>query len=414
MSRIQQTSSFDFAVLPQPKLVRARTAGAIISSPESRQPISPGDLDEGIANLAATVVINRDGADIDIPSERRRVQEEAIAIVATAICTVLDRVQEQAAAAVAAVVATVLERDFSWKCCICLEQQSGAEPRQTGLCGDHACSETFCHTCLEAYFSHAASYSRFTVLPVRCPAERCGRRVPTERWARLAPSQSFQEYEKGARNSLNYRCPSCHEADSLLVDCVVDQECRAHAVEEFLAQNRRSSFSAERLLRRCWAAFSIGTATADEVLDALLTVLGCHSILDLQARLFRQALGLIPDIERRCALHLACIRRHPLIWTPCCGVAVCLRCQIAGHHEGMTCEEVQRQELEVECQFCPSCGVPTQKTEGCDHIICLCGENWEWQQAPEAAEDWVAPAADDWAAPAGDDWAAPNNAANAW
>merc|ERR1711977_207593 len=148
-----------------------------------------------------------------------------------------------------------------------------------------------------------------------------------------------------------------------------------------------------------------------------LAVVGCDSILDLRPRVLRKALQLVPDIERRCALHLACVRRHPLIWTPCCGAAVCLRCQVAGHHEGMTCEEVQRNQLEIECQFCPSCGVPTQKTEGCDHIICLCGADWEWQN-PESAlpeENWAAPPpADNWALPAEDDWGHPVTAANAW
>merc|ERR1711977_459793 len=145
-----------------------------------------------------------------------------------------------------------------------------------------------------------------------------------------------------------------------------------------------------------------------------LAVVGCDSILDLRPRVLRKALQLVPDIERRCALHLACVRRHPAIWTPCCAAEVCMRCQIAGHHEGMTCEEVQRNQLEVECQFCPSCGVPTQKTEGCDHIICLCGQNWDWQQSGVAAEDWgaaedraAAAAAEDWAAPAEEDWSAP-------
>merc|ERR1712224_362415 len=124
--------------------------------------------------------------------------------------------------------------------------------------------------------------------------------------------------------------------------------------------------------------------------------MGCNSILDLSARQLRGVLSLIPDVERRCALHLACLRRYPLIWTPCCGAEICWRCQISGHHPGMTCEEFQRNELAVDCQFCPACGVATQKTEGCSHIICLCGENWDWQNSDADAAalqdggDWAA------------------------
>lgn len=391
---------------PQPTLVRASTVGAVMSSQEALEPPSRNELIENPANVAAAVVamiIKRVGADAS----------------STAI---YDDCRSAATAVVAMVVERVRFGIFSWKCCICLEQQSGSTLRYNSLCGNPACNDTFCSTCLQAYFTDAASYSRFTVLPLRCPAAECRRRVPTERWANLVPAETLEAYQKGARDSLNFRCPSCHDADSLMVDVVIDHEHRAEAIESFLAQNRRSSFCAERLLRRSWAAFSAGTATADQVLDALLAVLGCNSMLDLSAKQLRQVLSFIPDVERRCALHLACLRKHPLIWTPCCGAEICFRCQLAGHHDGMTCEEIQRNELEVKCQFCPSCGVPTQKTEGCDHIICLCGADWEWQHDEVSADDaWVAPAADDrravavddWGT-AADDWAAPTAAADDW
>merc|ERR550537_841102 len=97
--------------------------------------------------------------------------------------------------AATAVVAMVVERVrfgiFSWKCCICLDQQSGSTLRYNSLCGNLACNDTFCSTCLQAYFTDAASYSRFTVLPLRCPAAECRRRVPTERWANLVPAETF-------------------------------------------------------------------------------------------------------------------------------------------------------------------------------------------------------------------------------
>lgn len=302
--------------------------------------------------------------------------------------------------AAAVVVAAMFQKIFSWKCCICLEEQSGSDLCHTGLCGSNACTDSFCRSCLEAYFSDATSYSRFTVLPIRCPAAECRRRVPTERWAKLVPVEILEAYHKGAKDSLTFRCPECHESGSLIVENVTDPQFRAEAVEDFLVHNRRSPFHAERLFRRRWAAFSTGASTVDQLLDALLAVLGCGSIDDLSARVLRRVLLLIPDVERRCALHLACLRRHPLIWTPCCGATICWRCQVAGGHDGMTCEEFQRDQLAIECQFCPGCGVATQRTEGCNHIICPCGENWSWQEGVPA-EDWGAPGdAEDWAVPA--------------
>ena len=32
-------------------------------------------------------------------------------------------------------------------------------------------------------------------------------------------------------------------------------------------------------------------------------------------------------------------------------------------------------------QWCPECGVPTVKSEGCNHIICVCGASWQWQKS---------------------------------
>jgi len=377
---MQRTSSLAFAVPQMPKLARAYTADAIMSSKYILpDPSTYEDPNENVATAAAVIasVISRVSANAELASGG--LQDECRN------------------------TATVYGSEVrSWKCCICLEQHSGLDSCYEGLCGSRDCNDAFCGVCVSAYFADAASYSRFTVLPIRCPAAGCKRRVPTERWAKLAPSESFEAYEQGARASLNFRCPECHEAGSLLVDHYIDGGLRTEAVENFLALYRRSSFAAERALRRRWRDFAVGIATPNEMLDALLAVLGCASILDLKPAQLRGALSLIPDVERRCALHLACVRRHPQIWTPCCGAAVCLRCQLAGHHEGMTCEEVQRDQLEVECQFCPSCGVATQKTEGCSHIICLCGADWEWKEEFDgSAEDWAAPApADDWGAPA--------------
>lgn len=40
--------------------------------------------------------------------------------------------------------------------------------------------------------------------------------------------------------------------------------------------------------------------------------------------------------------------------------------------------------------FCPHCGVPTVKSEGCDHMLCVCGTDWTWGEDPlmVAFESW--------------------------
>mmetsp|Transcript_168280 Transcript_168280/g.540643 ORF Transcript_168280/g.540643 Transcript_168280/m.540643 type:complete len:425 (-) Transcript_168280:150-1424(-) len=96
-------------------------------------------------------------------------------------------------------------------------------------------------------------------------------------------------------------------------------------------------------------------------------------------RLAEDVLPLIDDVERRTALHLAQLRRYPKIWTPCCHMEYCFKCQVGSWHDGRTCEQVLEREAAVEVQFCEGCGVPTQRTEGCSHMICLCGASWTWE-----------------------------------
>merc|ERR1712014_313592 len=91
-------------------------------------------------------------------------------------------------------------------------------------------------------------------------------------------------------------------------------------------------------------------------------------------------LRIIPDIERRVALQLAFLRRWPFLNHTGCGRAcqMCFKCKTSGHHSD-TCEQQQRRELKVDLQFCPACGVATQKTEGCNQMVCVCGKYWEWR-----------------------------------
>lgn len=100
-----------------------------------------------------------------------------------------------------------------------------------------------------------------------------------------------------------------------------------------------------------------------------------------------KVLSLFLDLERRCALQLELLRKYPKISVPCCGTHHCFLCKITGHHAGRTCEEVQRAAFGQECQYCPSCGVPTLRTEGCDHIICPCGRNWHWDNSRPEPDD---------------------------
>jgi hypothetical protein len=64
------------------------------------------------------------------------------------------------------------------------------------------------------------------------------------------------------------------------------------------------------------------------------------------------------------------------------------RCQLGEFHEGVNCEdmfeglEVLEREGDTSeggsVRPCPECLVPTFRSEGCNHMICPCGADWDW------------------------------------
>lgn len=96
----------------------------------------------------------------------------------------------------------------------------------------------------------------------------------------------------------------------------------------------------------------------------------------------------VSDIERRLVLHIALLKRYPKIYTRCCYCEHCFRCGVVGFHEEVSCEEKQRELMSLRIQFCPSCEVPTVRTEGCNSVTCVCSYQWTWDEdGTEEEED---------------------------
>ena len=101
---------------------------------------------------------------------------------------------------------------------------------------------------------------------------------------------------------------------------------------------------------------------------------------DLEKR-FYTLVRLVEDIERKTTLLLVWLRRYPYFKTPCCNAPMCFKCKTSDWHDGESCEQRMREGLGAPkggVQWCPKCGVPTVKSEGCNHIVCVCGASWEW------------------------------------
>lgn len=135
-----------------------------------------------------------------------------------------------------------------------------------------------------------------------------------------------------------------------------------------------------------WEAFFLAEVPAEKFLQTILDEFSCgHRKGGAPPSSMNKVLGpsgqanWIEDLERRLALQLAWLHRFPRQRTPCCGEQFCFRCKVSSWHRGVTCNDRLRSEKARQAQLCPGCGVPTQRSEGCRKITCVCGRVWEWE-----------------------------------
>jgi len=94
--------------------------------------------------------------------------------------------------------------------------------------------------------------------------------------------------------------------------------------------------------------------------------------------------ALISDLELRASLQLAYHRRFPMIRSPCCGAEMCFACKSHGWHDQSACQQLRMDLAGQQAQFCPQCGVPTERNGGCQHMACVCGADWTWMSLSSA------------------------------
>lgn len=273
----------------------------------------------------------------------------------------------------------------STACMICFENtecvRSAAE-----LCVDRGCEGWFCTSCLAQYFENIIHETPFAVPTLRCPG--CKGFVPPSCWQKYVKAETLEKWQGNAENLLSLRCGGCDEPGSLLFPGVKaasdSRECLAR--EAFGTQDPTEAAE----LEQSWCQYERGEMSAVSLLDVLLTTWHpeYHDQTDQNDGKapdkfwdrFSAAANLIEDAGLRAVLQLSVLKRFPKTATLCCNEPHCFKCKVTTHHEGTSCEEMQEQQSEMEdgVQFCPSCGVATMKSEGCNHMICLCGEDWTW------------------------------------
>jgi len=253
-------------------------------------------------------------------------------------------------------------------------------------CGNMSCAGFFCPDCISQTAISMIDASLYACPYLKCP--ECRHRVPTIVWQPLVPEENWEKYCTNARSLLNFRCPDCDEVGSLLQDRSDESPPSVQiSVEEHASWVR-------------WGTDITNTNLVDTIVNIVKKKVGTD-VMSKQLsedrpgdahilspspgahRHFYYLLSMVEDVERRCSLLLQWLRRFSYFKTPCCDAKMCFKCKTQGWHPGRSCEERMRKSLGSgsAVQWCPKCGVPTVKSEGCDHIVCCCGASWTWMRS---------------------------------
>jgi len=264
-------------------------------------------------------------------------------------------------------------------CSICFDPLTEAEMGKQP-CARRTCGTRMCGGCAAAYFSTTVKSSLYSCPVLRCAGPDCGAPIPVAVWTGFVEANIVELYEANAMALAVIRCEDCDEQYSLL--CPAAQGDSERDAAQAVLMDCLKSAGSEGFVIGMLAEYEARERSAASVLDEMEKHLRNGELAEVimaPATEGAPLLQLVADVERRTTLLMEHLRRNPLIETPCCGSAMCFRCKCMGHHEGETCEERALEEIgdgEVNC--CPVCGVPTVKVEGCEHIICVCGANWDW------------------------------------
>ena len=229
--------------------------------------------------------------------------------------------------------------------------------------------------------------------PLLCSAEEAFRADDQKQSTAEQPTASellLSRYKHNAESLLMMRCGKCDKSVSLLYTkrLPVGMAARQEALTVLLLPLKDED---QITLLRSFIAFSGASIAPSTFISSLFciwakiqpstAVESCDSgVLQSDLAAFMESvIVLLDDIERRLAAQLALCRAYPKVFSACCDSAHCFMCKVKGHHPGKTCEEVQSALVGEEAQYCPGCGVPTLRTEGCHQILCVCGMSWQWK-----------------------------------
>lgn len=287
----------------------------------------------------------------------------------------------------------------TFNCSVCLSQCDRAE--RFMACVNTQCSRTVCKTCMLEYVDSLVESTRYSLPVITCVC--CKSRIPTAWWKselRIAGKGAekhnaaieliWTKYIKNDNNMRKMRCSECDGTHTLFSmnphpENANRREILCKAIDEIAGGDQLLEIYLAKLLRD----FTRATITPNAFIQGLEDFfLKCDSTESLKKRIaegimhhssqFRRIIFAIADEERRGSAFNSLLLRYPKLKSRC-GGEYCFTCKIASFHIGLTCTERLRREQNIEAQYCPSCRVPTVRSEGCSSILCVCGAHWNWK-----------------------------------
>ena len=293
------------------------------------------------------------------------------------------------------------------QCVICYELQSSSQ--MSSAC----CIDKCCKTCFNQHINTTVYSAAYTIPTIKCCL--CFKKISSSKWmSDLAdPYQYVAKFELNAKALLEIRCASCHSDVSILSEIKRVHLDQSSVIDVFTIYSSESVMIGylpirriERIIR-LWIQLLNYQVNVSDFIDQIsffMTRIVNNNkknyfteeyINDFNKRienlvlpkilrhLFIKIIELIYefDIELYYKLQISLLNKYPMIFPPCCQQPHCYSCKVSHHHNDKTCEEYRSEELIVGgIQSCPSCNVPTIRTEGCCSMTCVCGDYWEWNE----------------------------------
>jgi hypothetical protein len=309
-------------------------------------------------------------------------------------------------------------------CQVCFDDVKAPE-LISKLCSSK-CPAQICTSCLKRHLEVALEVPYTGALPrVKCPI--CLIPINREQWSRRLtvddPDRANLrlEYRRLCLTSCRFGVPCCHKGSYIHMPAfyttkLTNQYAR-HAVpvtnaDALVMPDKQKKQQFLRGLRRVGERFcrhdpEMAAGDVVRFLEDNFPYDSNHDVYSLTnpMQIAYQLLATrILDEERRARLVLAFHRRYPHMLTRCCGSLMCFNCKrgislpeppskvmcVCEREEANTDETTPPSDItDDSCMVeCRSCRVMLVKVDGCDSVVCPCGNSMRWNYELEVL-DWV-------------------------